>query len=227
MHAFSAEFASRKQEIESYLALLNALDQDAARIVDFDDNNTQVTVSQKKVCKASCYLLMYNLVEATVMQGIQSIYNRIKDEDLSFSCIMEKLRKVWWHSRGESISSTGRNELIDTIYNYYCDTLSNEQLEFNDFVSGVSGNLDADGVRKVCHRYGITPVGDGRHMANVKQYRNWLAHGNKSFSEIGQDVTVPDLVDVKNNIFAFLDEYVNNVNTYLDDQKYKAINNTN
>lgn len=221
MHAFSAEFNSRKLEIESYLSLLSALDKDGASINDIDNNNTPINVVQLKVCKASCYLLMYNLVEATVMQGIRSIYNRIKDEDLSFSCIMEKLRKVWWHARGESISCTARNDLIETIYGYYCDTLGSEKLEFNDFVSGVSGNLDADGVRQVCHRYGIQPVTDGRHMGNVKKYRNWLAHGNKSFSEIGQDVTVNDLIEVKDNIFIFLDEYVNNVNAYLDQKSYK------
>ncbi|MDE9379973.1 MAE_28990/MAE_18760 family HEPN-like nuclease [Vibrio alginolyticus] len=222
MRAFTDEYDKRKGEIEAYITLLQALSSDGAKVTDIDDNESSISAIQQKVCKASCYLLIYNLVEATVMNGVQSIYNRIKDEGLGFSAIMDLLKKVWWHSKGESLTSTPKGELIETVYNYYCETHSGDALDFKDFVSGVSGNMDADGVRNVCHKYGIRAVADGRHLGNVKQYRNWLAHGNKSFSDIGQDVTVTQLIEIKSNVFSFLDEYVSNVNTYLDNQCYKA-----
>lgn len=222
MRAFTQEYDKRKSEIDSYIDLLDAMSNDGTKITDFDENTTVITVQQQKVCKASCYLLIYNLVEATVMNGVQSIYNRIQDEGLDFSSIMDLLKKVWWHSKGESLTSTPKGELIETVYNYYCETNSGTNLNFNNFVSGVSGNMDADGIRNVCHKYGIDAVSDGRHLGNVKQYRNWLAHGNKSFSDIGQDVTVTQLREIKSNVFAFLDEYVNNVNTYLDNGRYKS-----
>ncbi|HDM8176539.1 TPA: hypothetical protein P0E27_003780 [Vibrio harveyi] len=222
MRAFTEEYNKRKGEIEAYITLLQALSSDGSIVKDIDDNETNVTSIQQKVCKASCYLLIYNLVEATVKNGVQSIYNRIKDEGLGFNAMMDLLKKVWWHSRGESLTSTAKNDLIDTVYNYYCETHSEGELDFNDFISGVSGNMDADGVRNVCHKYGIPVVGDGRHLGSVKTYRNWLAHGNKSFSDIGQDVTVTELIEIKNNVFSFLDEYVVNVNTYLDNRSYRA-----
>ncbi len=222
MRVFTHEYNKRKSEIDSYLELLSVLSNDGAEITDIDENKTQVTVQQQKVCKASCYLLIYNLVEATVMNGVQSIYNRIQDEGLDFTSIMDLLKKVWWHSKGESLTSTPKGDLIETVYNYYCQTHSGENLDFNNFVSGVSGNMDAEGIRNVCHKYGIPVVSDGRHLGNVKQYRNWLAHGNKSFSDIGQDATVTQLREIRANVFAFLDEYVSNVNTYLDDECYKV-----
>ncbi|PQJ84111.1 MAE_28990/MAE_18760 family HEPN-like nuclease [Aliivibrio sifiae] len=222
MHAFTDEYNRRKNEIDAYINLLNALGNDGAKIIDIDDREAIITVQQQKVCKASCYLLIYNLVEATVMNGIQSIYNRIKDERLDFNSIMESLKKVWWHSKTESLTSTPKGDLIETVYNYYCETNSGQELDFNNFISGVSGNMDAAGIRNVCHRYGIPVVPDGRHLENVKTYRNWLAHGNKSFSDIGQDVTVSELFDIKTNVFTFLDEYVNNINTYLNSESYKA-----
>ncbi len=222
MHAFGEEYNRRKEEIESYLSLLKALEKDGAQIIDIDESITTISVTQQKVCKASTYLLIYNLVEATVMNGITSIYNRIKDENLTFACVVDKLRKVWWHSRGESISSTGRNNLVERIYEYYCETLSTNNLDFNNFISGVSGNMDAEGIRSVCRRYGVDLVPKGNELENVKRYRNWLAHGNKSFSEIGQDTMVSDLEESVTAIFNFLDIFVQNVNQYLESEKYKA-----
>ncbi|HBC3969992.1 MAE_28990/MAE_18760 family HEPN-like nuclease [Vibrio alginolyticus] len=222
MQAFSNEYNQRKGEISSYIEMLKVLENDGATISDIDGNQLPVTVVQQKVCKASCYLLIYNLVEATVMNGITSIYNKIKDENLSFSQIMDKLKRVWWHARAESISSTGRNQVIETIYEYYCETLATSQLDFKNFISGVSGNMNAEGIRNVCHKYGITVVPDGSELEDVKRYRNWLAHGNKSFSEIGQDTTASALEDAVDRIFNFLDIFVSNINTYLAEEKYKA-----
>ncbi len=222
MYAFSTEYDQRKAEISSYLEMLKVLENDGAVISDIDGNSLTVTVVQQKVCKASCYLLIYNLVEATVMNGITSIYNKIKDENLSFAQIMEKLRRVWWHARAESISSTGKNQVIETIYEYYCETLESEQLDFKNFISGVSGNMSAEGIRSVCHRYGIQVVPNGTELEDVKRYRNWLAHGNKSFSEIGQDTTASVLEASVISIFNFLDIFVTNINTYLEEEKYKA-----
>jgi len=222
MHAFSDEYNRRKGEISSYISMLKALEQDGAKVVDIDGAVTSITVVQKKVCKASSYLLIYNLVEATVMNGITSIYNRIKDENLSFTCVVDKLRRVWWHSRGESISATGKNQLVETIYEYYCETLTTNQLNFNNFISGVSGNMDAEGIRNVCHRYGVNVVPRGNELDSVKMYRNWLAHGNKSFSEIGQDTMISELESSVSAIFGFLDIFVQNVNQYLETESYKA-----
>ncbi|MFA0482213.1 MAE_28990/MAE_18760 family HEPN-like nuclease [Vibrio splendidus] len=79
MRAFTDEYDKRKSEIEAYITLLQALSSDGAKVTDIDDNESSVSAIQQKVCKASCYLLIYNLVEATVMNGVQSIYNRMKD----------------------------------------------------------------------------------------------------------------------------------------------------
>lgn len=75
----------------------------------------------------------------------------------------------------------------------------------------------------MCRRYGISSVRDGRDLGNVKQKRNWLAHGNKSFSDIGKDATPSDLYLIRNRVFTFLDEFVENVNTYLYETKYREV----
>ncbi|PSV29650.1 MAE_28990/MAE_18760 family HEPN-like nuclease [Photobacterium sp. GB-72] len=223
MEAFTAEYDKRKAEIDSYIQLITILDNDGAQLSDIDGNNFFISAVQSKVCKASFYLLLYNLIEATVMNGITSIYDRIKDERLKFNDIKEDLRKVWWHSKSESIISCPKSEVTETVYSHFVDAINTSEIEFGRFVSGVSGNLSADGVRRVCHKYGIQPVSDGRDLESIKINRNNLAHGNKSFSDIGQDLTTPQLVEIKERVFIFLDQYVVNVNSYLESNSYKEL----
>lgn len=222
MDTFIEEYDKRKNEINSYLELLSSLGKDNSKIVDVDEIEYRVEPMAYKVCKASSYLIIYNLVEATVTAGVISIYDRISDEQLTFSEVMENLRKVWWQSKSESLSSCSRNQLIENVYGYYCNADSSDSLDFNGYISGVSGNLDAETIREVCRRYGIETVGDGRDLGNIKRKRNWLAHGNKSFSDIGMDSTPSDLFEVRDRVYLFLDEFVANVNLYLQGVKYKS-----
>lgn len=221
MDSFLVEYEKRKVEINSYLDLLAKMGADHSKIVDVDGNEHVVDQIAYKVCKASSYLIIYNLVEATVTAGVRSIYNKISDERLTFSDVMDSLRKVWWHSKKESLINCSRNQLIDNIYNLYCSTHTEGSVDFNDFISGVSGNLDAKSIREVCHRYGIDAVSDGRDLGNIKTNRNWLAHGNKSFSDIGKDCIPSDLYSVRDRVFLFLDEFVLNVNSYISDSRYR------
>lgn len=222
MDSFLMEYERHKLEINAYIELLGLMELDGAKIIDVDGFSSNINNLSFKVSKASFYLVIYNLIEATVTEGIRSIYNRIEDESLSFFDIEENIRKIWWHSKSESLTSCSKNTLVDNIYSFYCEAHSNNKLDFNEFISGVSGNLDSEGVREVCRRYGIDSIPDGRDLKDVKSNRNWLAHGNKSFSEVGREKTISDLKEIRNRVFEFLDKYVENVNSYLNRSGYKC-----
>jgi len=55
----------------------------------------------------------------------------------------------------------------------------------------------------------------------VKNDRNHLAHGSKSFIECSQDKTFREIKDYKTKIFRYLDSYVNAVDKYIEEEKYK------
>lgn len=223
MDNFIEEYEKRKVEINAYLDLLSAMNRDGSKLVDMDGREYEINALDFKVCKASSYLILYNLVEATVTAGVKSIYEKISDERLTFNDVMENLKKVWWQSKKESLASCSKNQLIDNIYGYYCSAHGADPLDFSDYVAGVSGNLDAESIREVCRRYGISSVRDGRDLGSIKIKRNWLAHGNKSFSDIGKDSTPSDLYLIRDRVYAFLDEFVDNVNSYLHETKYRNI----
>jgi hypothetical protein len=222
---FREEYEKRKAEINEYLILLDLLGKDQVKVTHLDnEEGVIVSSSAIQVSKASFYLILYNLAEATINAGIQSIYNRISDENLSFADVGESLQKVWWSSHSKSLTACSSNTLIDNVYDLYQRCLeTGTSPDFRGFISGVSGSIDAEGVRDVCKKYGITVVSDGRDLQIVKNNRNWLSHGNKSFSDVGKDVVIGDLKDVRTRTFSFMDEYVENVTLYLTSETYKNV----
>lgn len=220
MKHFMEEYNKRKLEIESYLRLVSFISGDNVLISNDDNETHKITPLESTTLKASFYLVLYNIVEATVREGIRSIYNKITDDGLSFLDLNERLQEIWWHAHQESISATPRDTLIRKVYEVYCLCRTETSPAFQDFIAGVSGNLDAEGVRSVCRKYGIDTIADGRDLKKVKDNRNWLAHGNKSFSEVGKDSTPSELKEAMTKVLSFLDEYVNNVTDYLENEKY-------
>jgi hypothetical protein len=220
MNHFMEEYAKRKLEIESYLALASFLSGDNVTITNDDGAAHRVNILETTTLKATFYLVLYNLVEATVREGVRSIYHKINDDGLTFLELNEKLQEIWWQSHHESITATSRDSLISKVYEVYCLCKTESSPAFKDFIAGVSGNLDADGVRSVCRKYGIDIIADGRDLKKIKDNRNWLAHGNKSFSEVGKDSTPSELESAMVKVFEFLDCYVKNVTDYLAASKY-------
>ena len=64
----------------------------------------------------------------------------------------------------------------------------------------------------------------GLILVDIKKKRNWLAHGEKSFSEVGNDVSFPEIEEAKNAVVIFLEEYINSVEVYINNQDYKEVN---
>jgi hypothetical protein len=52
------------------------------------------------------------------------------------------------------------------------------------------------------------------------QNRNDLAHGNKSFAEIGQNTSIEDLLKVKQEVIEYLQQILQNIQQYLENQEY-------
>ena len=60
----------------------------------------------------------------------------------------------------------------------------------------------------------------GKHLEDIMYHRNDLAHGNKSFAEVGQKVSIKDLLKVKEEVIEYLQQILQNIQDYLDKQEY-------
>ncbi|NET55552.1 MAG: hypothetical protein F6K47_05090, partial [Symploca sp. SIO2E6] len=51
-------------------------------------------------------------------------------------------------------------------------------------------------------------------------YSNDLAHGFKSFKEVGRDISADELVEIKKKVISYLREILQNIETYLANREY-------
>jgi HEPN superfamily protein len=67
-----------------------------------------------------------------------------------------------------------------------------------------SGNVDARLIREIAKLYGFSvPSMKSDELLTVKTNRNDLAHGQKSFAEVGRDFDVARLEQIRSVVIAF------------------------
>jgi hypothetical protein len=163
-------------------------------------------------------LVLYNLIEASTRGAIEAIHDKITTSEAPFPLLVLCLRK----------------ELI-RLFKIDADPSKDHTLD--DFPSAfvaialaegakLSGNVDAKAIRELGVRYGFssntsTPVTrDGSDLLTIKANRNDLAHGRKTFEEIGRDYTLTELLLLARRSMRYMDEILRNVIAYLDDELY-------
>jgi hypothetical protein len=89
-----------------------------------------------------------------------------------------------------------------------------------------SGNIDARLIKETANQYGFShqtdpqKTGNGSDLLTVKSNRNDLAHGIKSFAEVGKEQTADELIQIKNKVIRYLRQILQNIESYLVKQEY-------
>lgn len=95
-----------------------------------------------------------------------------------------------------------------------------------------SGNIDSKLIRETAKKYGFSSqtnyenTTNGEDLYLVKNNRNDLAHGIKSFAEVGNQKGADELIEIKNKVVQYLKEILTNIQVYIDNQEYLDFNNT-
>ncbi len=61
---------------------------------------------------------------------------------------------------------------------------------------------------------------DSSDLLTVKNNRNDLAHGIKSFAEVGKDKSADELIKIKNKVVEYLRQILEKIEIYLENQEY-------
>ena len=86
--------------------------------------------------------------------------------------------------------------------------------------------MDARLIKEIAEKYGFSYQTDfaktkhGKNLRNIKRNRNDLAHGNKSFKEVGRDNSIEVLLEIKEEVIEYLRQILQNIKIYLDNQEY-------
>ena len=217
MIAVQSDFKSRAKEVIRYFKFLREFD---AKRVAFNPAtpNTSVMSAEEqtalfKTLKANGFLLLYNLVESTLKNAIEAIFDEFKARGVSFDACHDKVRNVVL----TNVKKRNVDDLLPSLTSISIDivvaTFRKDEL--------FSGNVDGRRIRDVADSYGFRrPAKKSDNLLTVKTNRNDLAHGNKSFAEVGRDYGMNELKKIQIEVVAFLKELLANVAEYLSNRTY-------
>jgi len=228
------EFDNRVIEIDSFYEILMIIELERPKITAFDiaaDQEKILSVNSLKIdtLRSTSYLLLYNLIESTVYNSITNIFDEIKDNGLKYFDIIEDVQKYWLNNLYKHDDKKRKETIIETIMKIANQIFTNTiTLASNEINYG--GSLDAGTIFDTAKSMKIN-VGNiyrmydknvhGQILMDVRKKRNWLAHGEKTFIEVGSTSSFSQLVEAKDYVFSFLNEYIASVETYITNQNYK------
>ena len=230
------EFDKRIVEIDLYFEILQTIELDKPKLSAYSlIENKQIEVlfdsERIKILRANSFLLLYNLIESTIYNSIVSIFDKITDNQIKYFEMIEEVQRYWLNNLYKHDEKKKKETIIGTFMN-----IANQI--FNDNISLVSneisygGSLDAQTIFETAKSMKIE-IGNvhriydknihGETLKNIRSKRNWLAHGEKSFSEVGDNIAYPQLDEAKNHVRAFLEEFIKSVEEYIIKESYRVV----
>ena len=222
MQTVILDFNTRVEEINKYFLFLEELISEKTKLSTLDNNGNiqiqEVDSELVKTLKANSFLLLYNLIESSMTNAIEAIFDKLINENVSFNDVRVEIKRV--------IVQNFKNRSPEGVYSQITDiSLDIIKVGFNR-KEIFSGNIDAKKITKTATQYGFSYDTDyektkhGKSLRDIKNIRNDLAHGYTSFSEIGKDRTIEDLIKIKNEVVEYMNQILINIQSYLNSKKY-------
>lgn len=221
------DFKERSEEASKYFIFLQNLEQGKIKLVEEIPGNNKAQERDKvleNTLKASAYLLLYNLIEFTMKNAIEAIFDELQNQGVSFDDIRPELKKIIL----VNLKRRNPDKILDEIQDISLDIV---KVGFNR-EELFAGNIDSKLIRETAKKYGFYSPTDDKKITNgedlylVKNNRNDLAHGSKSFTEVGKEKGADELIKIKNQVVEYLEGILKKVETYIDKQEYLDSTNT-
>ncbi len=214
------DLGSREKEIEEYFKLIKFVEGETLS----NSNGEKFYVSPLliKTLKGAVFLLLYNLIESTMREAISAIHDSISSSSHGYDDVRAELQKeLWRRARNNNITL---DDIVSVTsagvsLNFHIATFNAKNL--------FSGNITRAEIKKIAKIYGFTERTDARKTAKgerleeVKNNRNDLAHGNKTFSGVGSVNTISELEELYSTIIHYIYEIVDNIMECVDNKQYQ------
>jgi len=216
------DFNERSKEVSKYFVFLKSLEQGSIKLsmegMIGKSKVRKINPDLEKTLKASGFLLLYNLVESTMRNAIEAIFEELSSKRISFDEVRPEIKKIIL----KNIKNRDYDKILLSITNISLDIINagfdKEKL--------FSGNIDAKLIKDTALNYGFScrteciKTGNGSDLLTIKSNRNDLAHGVKSFAEVGKAQTADDFLKIKNKVVKYLKQILINIETYLANKEY-------
>ncbi|NDV57238.1 MAE_28990/MAE_18760 family HEPN-like nuclease [Bacteroides sp. 519] len=237
--AIREEFDKRLLEVNTYFEILQLLELDKPKLSAHNiESNQSVEINfdsrRINILRSNAFLLLYNLVESTVFNSVTSIFDAVNSDrhnpKLKYFDVIDAIKKYWLNNvykHDEKI----KKETVVKSFMEIANRIFSESLSLASNYLKYGGTLDAESIEDTAIDLGVN-IGNlkngfdknthGEAFRQIKRNRNWLAHGDKSFAEIGQDFPYNRLDEWKLYIVEHLEKFIMSIETYIRDEKYKV-----
>ncbi|MDD3252666.1 MAG: MAE_28990/MAE_18760 family HEPN-like nuclease [Lachnospiraceae bacterium] len=241
MITFKDTYDMRKKEIEEFIELMEFLEAKEYSREDgisefskfFYEGKLRIHLTFQSlinILKSNVSLMIYNIIEYTVSNLIDSIYDEIRINHLSYIDVNESIRALWRKAILKAANDPKANfntflrkneEIIDGI-------LNNSIIEMHSRNTLPAGNLDGKTIKETFELHGIQVKTSSRYyrpdiLEGIKESRNNLAHGSVSFVDAVRTDSIEDIKHNEEFAVAFLEELIETVETYLSQQNFKQV----
>jgi hypothetical protein len=197
------EFNRREREIDEFLSHLEGL-----------ESQVGLSATLVNTMKSSALLMMYNIVESTMTNLMQDIFDHLKANSTDFDSLNSRMKAV-------VLGFTKKRKPSDLVEKMKASETSLVVACF-DRTDVFSGNIDCRRIVDTLKDLGIPARHRYREpvFAIVRDERNHLAHGHKSFSDCGRDYAAGELRDYYLKIKLVLARVINDFEEFLVAEAY-------
>lgn len=213
-YSFFNDLIERKQQVRHYLVTVAKFERSSKL-----GGTTRTQEGRLLTLRAGTFLILYNLVEATTRGSIEAIHDKITTRGVVFPALTLSLRKMVVSLFKKEADPARNHSMVDIPAEFVAIAMALDE-NFK-----LSGSVDARAICELGNRYGFScDVRDvargGSDLLVVKRNRNDLAHGLKTFEEIGRNYTATDLVLIARRTMHYMTDITANITKYLDDENY-------
>lgn len=216
------DFNERSREVSKYFIFLKTLEQGTTKLsmegMKGKSKIRTIDSELERTLKASGFVLLYNLIESTMRNAIEAIFDELNSQGVSFDKVRPEIKKIVL----KNLKKCHPDKILENITILSVDIISagfdKEEL--------FSGNIDGKLIKNIANEYGFScktdPIktGNGSDLLTIKSNRNDLAHGIKSFTEVGREKSADELLAIKNKVVKYLRQILLNLEIYLINQEY-------
>jgi hypothetical protein len=237
MQIIEEKFQSTVKEIEIYIDYV----QKSQEGIFFKDSinlelEAQLLSETKLVHNiliANGYLLLYNLIEATIRSICESLHKTILRDGINYNSLSDEYKSLWLLFR---VQHSGMKNHNSSCISLELRRIINQVLEENIVdLEGIfrlqylelGGNITHSKVLKIAKMYGFKNLISNRISRTIEETindirikRNDLAHGNKSFSDLGKNVSAQQLNKEFLSIKKYLSKLIGGIKQFLKTKQY-------
>ncbi|WP_288586510.1 MAE_28990/MAE_18760 family HEPN-like nuclease [uncultured Methylobacterium sp.] len=210
---FIDDFQRRRAQVRRYLSVVSKADREAEAA-----GNRAVDLARLHVLRAGTFLILYNLIEASARGALDEIHDTMISGRVRFDDLTPSLRREVVKGFRRKQDPDDHIGLVDMPIDFVAMSL--------DADHQFSGNVDAKLIRKIAGVYGFSHetnrdvTRNGSDLLTIKDVRNDLAHGLKTYDEVGRAYSARSLLEIGIRSMSYVQHILGNVEKYLEDTGY-------